>query len=70
MCCVKIVNNCPAFLEYYPCATVKVYVDEQVQFSVDGDPELGIHCVNGEYVCKVLLLEKTSKGNSFRVAVW
>ena len=34
----------PAFLEYYPCAIVNVYIDKRVQFSVDGDTEIGHHC--------------------------
>ena len=42
---------------------MKVYIDERVQFSVDGDPELGRHCGKGEYVYKVLFILKTSKGN-------
>ena len=58
ICCVKIVKICSVLLEYYPCAIVKVYVDERVQFSVNGDPELGRHCGKWEYVCKGLFTKK------------
>ena len=61
VCCVKIVKTCPALLRYYLCTLVKVYVDERVQFSVDGDPELGNHCGKGEYACNGFFNKKIQK---------
>ena len=61
ICCVKIVNNCPALLEYYPSAIVKVYIDKQVQFGVDGNPELGRHYSKGGYILKECFIWKNFK---------
>ena len=59
--CVKIIWASPAFLEYYSCAIVKLYVDGWVQFSVYVDPELGRHCGKGDYVCKGLIIKEEYK---------
>ena len=48
--CVKIVYTSPALIEYYPCTIVKVYAGGWVHLCVDDDPELGRHCVKGEYI--------------------
>ena len=53
----KIIYTSPAFLEYYPCDIVKVYVDGWVQFCVDGDTEVGCHCGKIECVYEVLLIK-------------
>ena len=57
-------------LEYDPCSIMKVYVDGRVNFSVDGDPELGSHCGKEEYFYKGLLIKKYFKREKFIVAVW
>ena len=46
---------------------MKVYVDGQVQLSVDGYPELGRHCDKGYSVCKVFVILKISKGKKLEL---
>ena len=53
----------PAFIEYDPCAIVKVYVYIWVQYCVDGDTEMDATAENASMVTRDFPLRKTSKGN-------
>ena len=57
-------------LEYYPCATMKVYVYGWVELFFDGDHVLGHHCEKGEYVSEEYIIKENSKGNIFNIEVW